>query len=1816
MSRPLWGTGRLLTRRAALTHGIIGAVLLGLALAIGSGSAAAQGDPAPPETTDDTTTVDVLVWQHVRDPLRIYVSARTEGVRWDDLGTPRLHLDESTSEAENYRSGIINLEGVDVRVSQHIRDPLRIHISARATGGDWDTVGTNRLLLDDGFSPGRSYRYGQISIDVPLDAVVDQPPVTVSPGGDEVPRLALLTFEFRNPPTERDGGDLISIEPPRAGSFAWIDDRTLLFQPDYPGWQRGQQYRVTVDGLAAGFADEFIHSFTVEGGLEVAYVIPGDGDTEVPKEAQILVQFNRSVAALTVLQEGPAPAVLEIDPPLEGQGEWLNTSLYRFIPTELQPSTEYSVRIRAGLTSAADGVLESDFTWSFSTIQPAITAFHPGDNTSFVEPDETVVVTFNQPMDRASVEAGLTLRPTRGEAVAGSFEWNEDATVASFTPAEPLALESAHVVTAAAGLRSANGGQMRAERTARFITVGLPKLLWTSPSDEETEAWWGSIHLKYNNPMDAESFEERVSISGIDAEDIAIDGYSWDPQRIYIRATLEPSTEYTVRIAEGVRDRGGRPLPAYEFSFTTRAPSPSLSLAVPATFSTLSAEGEQVLYYHAARLDSVRFRLYELSDAEAETLLRRGWIDSYRDHFWPESEPLRDWSEPIAEELRNTSRLYSTDLSDGEQLGTGHYLLVAEYEGIYRPRKVVLSVVDTAIVTKQAFDELLVWALDYDTGEPLESVGVRAALIEEAPLSAYQAAATDADGLAQFASTSSGRSYWNPYDNYLVRVDEEGREGVSATWWDAGTGRWDLEVPWSGYYPGWKGHLYTERPIYRPGETVHFKGVVRDENDARYSLPGAEATFRVTVRDSRHDNLPDIEVELTALGTLDGDIKLADDAPTGTYWVSVVDSDGRHVTSGNFTVAEFRVPEFRVEVETAKPDYVAGDAIATEARASFFFGGPVADSETEWTAYARPTVIRVEGYEDYSFSEHSYYWWARADTEWDPLRGRGETRTDAEGVARFEAPATLEEGEGTQEFTISATVTDVNAQAIADNTQVTVHPATWYAGIKPESYIGREGEPETIHLVTVDFERQIAPQRPVTVRIYEREWIRTKEQARDGGYRYTWEQQDTEIVDPQTVTTGENGEASIEFTPPSAGTYWLVAESTDDAGRIARSARYLWVSGSDYAPWPERENDVIELIADRDSYEVGDVAEVLVPAPFADATALVTIERGRVLSKEVQRFETNSEVLHITIEDAHIPNVFVGVVLYRPPTEDDPYPRYVVGYVELSISTAPRRLDVTIEADRDRAFPGETVQYEVRVTDDEGEGVAADVSVAVVDQAVLSLLNESGQDGMSAFWYERALGVRTASSLAVSVDRRNEAYDEVAEGERGEGSGQTSDLVGEPAAEEAMDDEDSASADSFESESAPRQAATGADDGAEGVDARIRKDFKSTADWRQITTDEEGRASFELTLPDNATTWRARARAVTAEPQVGQGESELLVTQPLLVRPALPRFLRVGDEVTLRTLVRNGTDQARDVTATIAVEGVVLDDEAARTALVEPGDSAVFTWSARAVEAGHGHRYLQRHRDRRLRRRRGAEHPRTPRRDARNDRYRRRRGGQRRHRVDLPAQLRDHRQRGAGALGAGLAGGRAGRGAAVLRALGVGVQHQDCQPHHRHRCGAARERQRPHGRAGSPAPQRHRHADPLPDVRRRLELVPLLLPDRPVGDGLGLDRPRRGKGRRLRRPGPPVFPDDAPDHGLREPGDGLRATGQRQLARVPAVRPDQRGERWGRGEPARPRAGGLDPLPPRRAPNAAHELGSRLPGARAARQRPRRRSRVGANAAQ
>ncbi|HEU5288602.1 MAG TPA: alpha-2-macroglobulin family protein, partial [Candidatus Limnocylindria bacterium] len=394
--------------------------------------------------------------------------------------------------------------------------------------------------------------------------------------------------------------------------------------------------------------------------------------------------------------------------------------------------------------------------------------------------------------------------------------------------------------------------------------------------------------------------------------------------------------------------------------------------------------------------------------------------------------------------------------------------------------------------------------------------------------------------------------------------------------------------------------------------------------------------------------------------------------------------------------------------------------------------------------------------------------------------------------------------------------------------------------------------------------------------------------------------------------TGADGTATVTYKPTKAGTLRLVAIATDRTGRTSRSATYLWVSGAGFALWQVTNDDTIKLVADKERYEVGDTAEILVPAPFAGATALVTVERGKIITREVRTLPTNSERLRIPIVDHSVPDVFVSVVLYRGPTAEDPLPRYKVGYTQLPVDTSIRKLNVKITPDRAQAQPGETVRYAIAVTDRNGRGVRSQLSVAVVDKAVLSLMEERGPDGMRAFWFERGLAVNTNSSMGVSVDRWNDVIAELPRvGKGGSGSGLTGD--------------------------------------------RERQDYRNTAYWEsQLVTKDDGTATVDVVMPDDLTTWRLQARAISGDTMVGEGTNELVSTKPLLIRSALPRFLRTGDEVDLRVLVRNGTGAARRVPVTLKAEGPIAVSGALTQTqdLSSDGRSFAYVWRAKVQGEG------------------------------------------------------------------------------------------------------------------------------------------------------------------------------------------------------------------------------------------------------------------------
>src|SRR5690606_16460915 len=202
--------------------------------------------------------------------------------------------------------------------------------------------------------------------------------------------------------------------------------------------------------------------------------------------------------------------------------------------------------------------------------------------------------------------------------------------------------------------------------------------------------------------------------------------------------------------------------------------------------------------------------------------------------------------------------------------------------------------------------------------------------------------------------------------------------------------------------------------------------------------------------------------------------------------------------------------------------------------------------------------------------------------------------------------------------------------------------------------------------------------------IYEYVWSSVYEQAEDGNYYWKSSAVRTPVY-TTTVTTNDEGMAAIEFTPENSGQYQGTAAGDDKLGNVIRSATFLYAAGAgEYVAWPQNNNDRIELVADKKLYAPGETAKILVPNPFTGPVkALVTLERSGVLEERVVEFTGSSETIEVPVTVAHIPNVYVGVVIVKGVDETNPFAATRVGYVKLAVDTAQKELTIDVQPSAD-----------------------------------------------------------------------------------------------------------------------------------------------------------------------------------------------------------------------------------------------------------------------------------------------------------------------------------------------------------------------------------------------------------------------------------------------------------------------------------------------------------------------------------------------------
>ena len=1324
--------------------------------------------------------------------------------------------------------------------------------------------------------------------------------------GQELDIQAPVVITFDQAMDRASVESAFSITPAVVGTFEWQDD-TLSFFPTDKAFSRATTYHIVVASAARSAAGQPLpeplsFSFYTVGYLEVTAVQPEHGTLDVALDARITVMFSRPVVPLSAISiQTGLPQPLTFVPPITGEGEWLNTSIYTFHPVDgFVPGTTYKARIAAGLQDTAGGVLATDHSWEFTTQRPRVVQVAPEDNATNVGPTPIISVTFNMPMDQASAEHSFSLMPGGAvEPLPGSFHWQGK--TMSFTPSVPLDLDTAHTIAVAAGARTAVGNVGVAhDITSSFTTIQLPRILLTNPIDGEDEAHpYTSLNVTFSSPMNRDSLLASLTILP-EPTDVYTSWAESDTQ-LYVSFGAQASTAYTFTFGADIEGRYGHKLGApHVIHFVTRPLSPSIYLASD-RIGTFDAYTTTAAYVRHTNVSSLNLNLYHL---DTESFLLLTGRDGYS--LWEKFEPgpenlIRKWRVSVESDLNAPLGTSAPLARDGvSPLPPGFYCLEASAPEVDYIERQVLIVSHSAVTLKVTQDEALVWVTDLQTGHPAPGLPVTVFGPSGHPV---VSGSTDRNGL--FFADGILIDDYDPWAPIVAIAGPEDAPAVASTHWSSGISHYEFGIPGEPNATPYQAYLYTDRTIYRPGQPVYFRGILRHDDDSRYTLPQGIESLRITMQDGQGNDIYHTDLPLSDLGTFHGELKLADDAGLGYYYLST-NVDERTYGTG-FRVAEYRKPEFEVTISTDKQEYVQGEEIITSASAEYYFGGPVADAAVTWRLMSQDYRFQWTGEDYYDFHDDDYA--SRGErTYYGELVGEGEGTTDAQGRFTFTVPADIAARRNSQLFTLEASVTDVSHQEVSGRSSVLVHKGLFYIGLAPQQYVGSTDRESKVDVITVDSKSVQVPYIPLQLVFLRQTWYNVQQQASDGRFYWEWQLQETP-VHTTTVTTDATGKAVAQFTPDKGGAYRVRAFGRDRMENEIRSSAYLWISSRDYVAWRQENHDRIELVTDKKSYRPGETARILIPSPFqGEVKALLTVERGHIYSYRMFTLSSNSDQIEIPILSDYTPNAYVSVVLVKGTDGTNPVASHRVGYVALDISSEEKELTVRITPNETTSYrPAAKAMFDVQATDYLGRGVEAELSLQLVDLSVLALTGGDGTTMLEHFYRKRGLGVRTGASLAISVDRyRYQTQAPSAKG--GDGALVSGDL--------------------------------------------IRSRFPDTAYWNaEVRTDAQGRATVTVDLPDNLTTWRMAGKGITADTLVGEGQVDIVTSKDLLLRSVAPRFFVLGDQVQIGAVVHNNTDHALAVDVALEGQGVQIERGARQVEIAAQGKQDVH-WQAEVVDAG------------------------------------------------------------------------------------------------------------------------------------------------------------------------------------------------------------------------------------------------------------------------
>ena len=737
-----------------------------------------------------------------------------------------------------------------------------------------------------------------------------------------------------------------------------------------------------------------------------------------------------------------------------------------------------------------------------------------------------------------------------------------------------------------------------------------------------------------------------------------------------------------------------------------------------------------------------------------------------------------------------------------------------------------------------------------------------------------------------------------------------------------------------------RGYVYPDRSAYRPGQRVHWRGVLREVIDGRFSFD-AGTEYTAEVIDSQGRLVRSRRLALSEFGTIHDELVLPLGAPLGTWTVRLSRPSGT-TFQGSFQVQEFELKTISLEVAFEQSVYYRGELVRGFIEARYYYGEPVTD---------RPV--------------HLHYPDGRTLT----------ARTDEEGRIPFEIPT--RDLTGTSFLSMGATMPD---EGLGAQSGVPVSALGYSIGMSVDPSVVLAGSSFDLRVTTSD-----AAGEPVA-RDLTLEVLRRQESKRG-----TWAEVSVQSME---LSTDDQGRAAPSITLEEGGNYVLRARGSDRFGNPIVAQTSVFVSG-------DSDSQRLRILAQRNLLPAGDDLDVQLINRTESSLALLTLEGERVLEYRILELEAGANELSLPMEASLAPNFRMGVALMDGN-------RFHAAQSDFELE---RRLKVDIQPRKTEVEPGEEVVVDLKVVDELGHPVRAELSLAAVDESIFAQFGErvASIDHYFAQDARRSVGFQTTSSCDFRyVGKTREIAAALLEEEKRQLAAATWEedrvaLRAELQEQMAFDSD----ADSLEVEGVRLRAgldpsagayfaapatpgnadmfageawnnAIGVGGGAGGkfggragrASRKIRgfaaKEMFEEEDaaagelaswvnqglafWTpSVVTDTEGKAELRFVMPDRSTEWRLTARGVGEEDHFGQGRGVLVSRAPFFVELRTPRSLTEGDKPAFLARVHNLTEQDGEVEVRLRILNAGFEQTLPARVSVAAGEQAEVSFG---MEAG------------------------------------------------------------------------------------------------------------------------------------------------------------------------------------------------------------------------------------------------------------------------